>query len=719
MRSLCHAIYLLVLFLAFCAPTLQATPAAADPCDPLLAPEILEADPCDPIEGHYAMLPGVPLIIPADGARGSWSTGDPVIDPGSVGDIDIAVRLGVPADPDVVPAPKGASGDSLPIIEIGGGLSGQGTEVQFTAMITHGPDVEPYGNIIRGTELDKRPVGVYAFADLDGDGTIGPTDDDGSFDNEIERQEALAMVGRQAGQFSDGTFTQTLGIQIAAPESMGGLTVGLFSGGYTGQDPDLLWGDGAPIFTSFPFFPPLDPSFIVVVEGHPTSTPPPPDPEGPLLLQYRPAEFLLPEPNTQGLGTPFAILVDGSNTTIDQFTAVSGPPIGIELFTDIDVGTFKAAARMNIRPAPAANGITPTLVRSVESLNLPAGTEATVRLMQVDALGNIADPVASVLVELAATGGASILAPDSDGDASFELVRLDKTEGVSVTLSTVRVEQSGTFSITQIVTAPEILGRRNANRTDESKSVTALGRRLLRHAVIEAEEDLDSDGDGILDDGNASGVAGDRPCTSADIAAGTACDDNCPTIVNPKQTDDRNVGRGNCCNGDCALDLSAAGCSECPGILARFRSIVRRARIRVRPGGGLTDDRVGLSLKFDLNDFQEIGPDVELLAITVSDGDRVHWYAPLPAKFTRKSAKAPFKYRDPEGPLAGIRRARVKIRNTRVVDARIFAKGTSIVETTPGESISSFVITIEIGDDSFSTKMECKSSLRAVRCVRR
>ncbi|MEE8170797.1 MAG: right-handed parallel beta-helix repeat-containing protein, partial [Phycisphaerae bacterium] len=44
----------------------------------------------------------------------------------------------------------------------------------------------------------------------------------------------------------------------------------------------------------------------------------------------------------------------------------------------------------------------------------------------------------------------------------------------------------------------------------------------------------DSDGDGILDDGDNSGVAGDSPCT-----AGTTsdCDDNCPNTVNADQAD--------------------------------------------------------------------------------------------------------------------------------------------------------------------------------------
>ncbi|HTO08299.1 MAG TPA: CotH kinase family protein [Myxococcota bacterium] len=44
----------------------------------------------------------------------------------------------------------------------------------------------------------------------------------------------------------------------------------------------------------------------------------------------------------------------------------------------------------------------------------------------------------------------------------------------------------------------------------------------------------DSDGDGIADDGDFSGVAGDAPCTSG---VTSSCDDNCPFTANPTQSD--------------------------------------------------------------------------------------------------------------------------------------------------------------------------------------
>ncbi len=64
--------------------------------------------------------------------------------------------------------------------------------------------------------------------------------------------------------------------------------------------------------------------------------------------------------------------------------------------------------------------------------------------------------------------------------------------------------------------------------------------------------DPDIDGDGVLNDGDSSGEAGDNPCVGGQTAS---CDDNCQLIWNPDQVDGNANGIGTDCEPGCELRI--------------------------------------------------------------------------------------------------------------------------------------------------------------------
>jgi outer membrane protein OmpA-like peptidoglycan-associated protein len=84
--------------------------------------------------------------------------------------------------------------------------------------------------------------------------------------------------------------------------------------------------------------------------------------------------------------------------------------------------------------------------------------------------------------------------------------------------------------------------------------------------------DADDDNDGVPDDGDASGVAGDNPCPNAQ-GTNTACDDNCVHVANNGQSDLDADGLGDLCDkdqdGDGVLEdgdgSTVAGAGPCVG----------------------------------------------------------------------------------------------------------------------------------------------------------
>src|SRR6185503_17311869 len=145
---------------------------------------------------------------------------------------------------------------------------------------------------------------VFAFADLDGDGFVGPTDADGdTVDTERELQEASYVVGRRAAIFENGVATGQ-----GAPASAGGLHVVLTAAAYVGPFvPDFLEGnvpDGPGIATMLPFFPRIDAERAVESGGR--GGPATPD----VRLGVELEDEFEPPVDDPVLGTPFALPTD-------------------------------------------------------------------------------------------------------------------------------------------------------------------------------------------------------------------------------------------------------------------------------------------------------------------------------------------------------------------------------------------------------------------------
>src|SRR5262245_18872101 len=85
--------------------------------------------------------------------------------------------------------------------------------------------------------------------------------------------------------------------------------------------------------------------------------------------------------------------------------------------------------------------------------------------------------------------------------------------------------QSSAFRLTAIS-----LGEPLSGISSSSSNISSVG---FAQAVT-FQSSADTDGDGVLDDADGTGIPVDNPCTGG-VTLG--CDDNCPTIPNPSQED--------------------------------------------------------------------------------------------------------------------------------------------------------------------------------------
>jgi hypothetical protein len=370
-----------------------------------LVSSVFDGDAVDATSGlPYEILPGQPLIRP--GVDGLLGTADDVIEDSIVGDIDLVVRLGnLSLDP-VIPPPSPLR-DA--IVDTVAGPPDIGVPIPFSVFVSDGDtsETQPYGRVLPTADLEGLPVVVLLFADLDGDGRIGPS----SRKPEIEVRSIaeLEPIGRDVAFLHQGIARGSVAVTRGAPASKGGLTIVATAMAFTGSyDPNFVGGfvpTGPGITTAQPFVPDrrLDRLFS--------------DDIGPLDV----GGTLNPKPRAAGLPVPGGVLdlalrTDGSNPTIDVARALAGKAVCARL---MERGRRKSA----VPPEPNQ------WVFNAVARRRPA--RAHLQLLPVDRLGNPADPSVPLWVRVSAAGPASIL-PNRDADPSSETFQLDDARGAFV-----------------------------------------------------------------------------------------------------------------------------------------------------------------------------------------------------------------------------------------------------------------------------------------------
>src|SRR5439155_965592 len=99
-----------------------------------------------------------------------------IVDSSTGGGVGLVVRAGTIMVGPSVPPPSASPTTAV----AGGAAMAGGSGIPFTVVVSDGNGTPASGNPLLGPEMDGIPVLVAAFADLDGDGVVGPTNaDDG------------------------------------------------------------------------------------------------------------------------------------------------------------------------------------------------------------------------------------------------------------------------------------------------------------------------------------------------------------------------------------------------------------------------------------------------------------------------------------------------------------------------------------------------------------
>jgi hypothetical protein len=180
------------------------------------------------------------------------------------------------------------------------------------------------------------------------------------------------------------------------------------------------------VATALPFFPDFDPQRIVEGRGRG-------GPAGPGVrfnVELGPA--FDPPVSDPVLGTPFALPIGGLSPTIDSARSASGPYSRMRFVRASDVADFPAPLEV-----PVHRGAHGALYQDLTGISLAddgPGNPAVVQLVPVDLYDNVTDPPVGRIIDLIASRGIRIIAPDLDGDPTRETIILDRADGIAVTI---------------------------------------------------------------------------------------------------------------------------------------------------------------------------------------------------------------------------------------------------------------------------------------------
>ncbi len=400
---------------------LACLPVFNAPADLMLHGDWLDAAAQWPAE----IVPGTGWWKP--GRDGEFGTNDDEF-PNLFGDVDLVARTGTREITQFIPAQHTLA--SAPVITVA--PFGAGQPISFAVTSTTIAFPPQLGSPTNAPSLENSPVLVFAFADLDGDGAIGITLRDGNAaDSEIEEAELLP-VGRTLAIAHAGRASGKLRVSAGGP-SGAPLTLMIGAAAWAGSfDPNYENGvvpRGPLVMTQLPFRPLTRP--IDVLDAGPFG-PGPANPDE--FIGIRNDAHAEPDPADPRIGESYTLFLDGSRTTTDLALARSGAFARVGLVQRPVPLEYVTLASRPLRPGfdDAGARVLYEVLGMLRLADDGTATRDSLRLVPLDALGNVADLPAAETVVLHASGPVRIVSPNLDGDLLRETLTLSDSRGVGV-----------------------------------------------------------------------------------------------------------------------------------------------------------------------------------------------------------------------------------------------------------------------------------------------